>query len=100
MVDFARHAAACYRILGKPATVSPAAGGPTAFGRAILNAPGAILLGGAVVADSPSAQYPTADFPAVAPGDVLTLGGTAYIVRTPPDPSQDGLEAVVLLDKP
>ena len=100
MTDFAADSAVFYRDFGVPTTLTPAAGGPPVSGRAILNAPGAVLFGGAVIADTHSAQYPVADFPDVRVGDRLTVGSTEYAVRNPPLSSASGLDAVALLEPP
>jgi hypothetical protein len=100
MVDLARHAAAVFSRLGQPASLIPAAGGPPVSGRVILNAPGAVLFDGAVIADTHSAQYPVADFPDVRVGDRLTVGNAEYAVRNPPLSSASGLDAVALLELP
>lgn len=97
MVDFARSAGACFRILGDPVTVTPGAGGADIVGRGILDLNGGPALGGVVIDDAPVLFYPTSDFPHLSRGDLVALAAGNYRVSEKPTAIGDGLHAVAKL---
>ena len=68
-------------------------------GRAIFNEPGTTILGPDVVALDASLQYPTATFPGVRRGDRFVIDGHTWIARENAQPTQDGLEASIPLER-
>lgn len=73
--------------------------GQGAVGRAILDQPGTVLLGGEVLATDYGLRYPAGNFPNVKKGDSFTIGASIYIARENAQPVLDGLEHIVPLAK-
>ena len=87
---------ALYASLGEVVTLTPVSGSPVT-GRGTFDCAGKSVFG-EVMASEPSLRYPVSVFPAVARGDVFTIGGTQWRVRQAPRPLFDGAEVEVLLE--
>ncbi|MBA3034816.1 MAG: hypothetical protein KKF85_03395 [Gammaproteobacteria bacterium] len=99
-MDFAADIALFYSDFGQTATLTPAAGGAPVTGLAILDMPGAVILGGEQIVTDYSLQYPLATFPNIKRGDAIMVAGVAYTAREAAQLiGADGLEAVVPLAK-
>ncbi len=80
MIDTTLDVAAMLADFGQPCTWSAAPGGARTA-QAILNAPGADLLGGQVIGTEYEILYATADLPGLASGAQLSIAGVNYQVR-------------------
>jgi len=98
-VDFSADITSFYADFGVEATHRPAAGGPPATGKVILDQPGGEIFGGALITTDYTLRFPVATFQDVQKGDRFTLNRTDYVARESAQPLQDGLEATVPLAK-
>jgi hypothetical protein len=97
-MDFTADLPLFYADFGQFVTHHPAAGGYDTVGRAILDLPGMVLIGGEQLATDYGLRYPAATFPAVKRGDTFTVGAVVYTAREAAQPiGVDGLEHAVPL---
>lgn len=84
---------------GRPTTWVPSAGGATVTGLVILDQPDEDVDGGGVISRQYQATLATATWPGLKRGEVLTIDGVAYKLRTDPRAESDGLFSMVMLSK-
>lgn len=80
------------------ATYQPAAG-PAIPVQVGFTQPDVLLLGDMVQSTDYAIEYQTADMPALASGETITIGATTYKVRRNPEKKGDGTFSHVLLTK-
>ena len=86
-----------YAALGVVVTHLPAAGGASTSFRAVLDQPGAEVLGGEMITVQYELRYPASSLPHAVRGDAFVVGATRYIAKEDPLPLAAGSELVVPL---